>query len=363
MIDTNFREKGIDFSQLTTEPSSVLKRACKRQPRRAHSNKLSSHEQYIYDSLKHYGNEHLYTTTLINNKVHARHAEALYRRTRRLFGINPIIKSAHFKFVSRYGYFEQQDHQIHRKTLRSITIIHSVEATKETAFQRCIELKLLLKSELKKYIGLRMIGSIEVEMFSLKHANAFRRYLLVNGLVSEEAGSCAIYDFDNADPHKFRKLDNCIKLATHASVDLESTESALFLVHFHGLIAPTNVTQLQDVEAALKGVEQWSLVPRQVMLKGIRTPTEKDPRMFLENIKQCCKYATKMGKRQYGRYNYLKYNLDCPNGFDWSSFTSESTNPTMTITPFEVNEIHILTHQLMNTNKQGNGNIVVINNR
>jgi hypothetical protein len=328
---------------------------------------LSPHEKRILDALKDHGNERLYDSTLLNRKVHTRHAKALYQRACRLFGISATIKQPHLNFISKFGYCEQYDHLEHRKTLRWITVIHSVEATKEAALRKCLELKAMLKHELGIFKGLRMIGSIEVEMFPLKLALALRQHLMEESqkiknpvfAFAEAEGSYG----DNAEQNQFRKLDNCIALAKLSMVDLENTQSSVFLVHFHGLIAPVDGHQLMEVRSTIQGVAKWSKAPRQIMIRKMHSPNEKSRKLLTDEIRECCKYATKMGKRQHGRYSYLKYNIDVPLGFELSSLGSNFSNEAIVPTPFEINEIHVLTYQLMNSSGQGNGHTVTVNNR
>jgi hypothetical protein len=339
------------------------KRRYKKRAKRPHGT-LSPHEKRIYEALKHYGNERLYETTLLNRKIHAKHFNALFARSRRLFEISPHAKNCYSQSFSRAGYVESNSHtKALRGRMRWITVIHSVEATKEAALEKCFELKSMLKLVLKRFRGLKMIGSIEVEMFPLNFALAFRRHFFETGFSPEIDKASTENDCESLTQRQFRKLDNCIELATRSGFDPAIECCAVFLVHFHGLIAPINDEQLLKVRTALNGVALWSFNPRQVQLKKMHSPSKKNRRLLVDEIRNCCKYATKMGRQLNGRYSYLKYNLDAPDGFQWSLLGSDFSDQSMNLTPFEINEIHVLTDQLMNSSKQGNGHIVMINNR
>ena len=225
----------------------------------------------------------LANTTLLNEKIHAQHAERMCKKF--MAKVDALKRSIPTNVKNREESIRQR--------CRFLTLIHSVDILD---VERTLEKIKLFKQQIECAIyhskGIWCSGAIEVEVISLE---LMRRVQIENG-VSEQ-----------------RKYDVCQLLSKHLNKS-ERSHSSHFLIHFHGIVFANSKERFQNFETLLKSFRAgnrriWSKAPRQIQLKPISTQFAGNKKSLKANLTDIARYITKGGNDWFAGKAYLQYKL------------------------------------------------------
>lgn len=230
--------------------------------------------------------------------------------------LTPEIHKAHAKrLTDRYlrGWTKIQDKavqgwkklplQIRRATIqptaediaaaqyRFLTVVDSVTAVDVGAgLKAAIKLKDKLITTASAVKGITLLGSLEVEVVSMRLMREFRR-------------------LDQTTDSEYRKLDVCEGLAQSLKGTLYGQEESLFLVHFHGVVTANKLEQFEAFYERMRKVKAWSIAPRQLEMKAMSRVYAGRSKSMEQNLRHIATYITKGGNDWCANKAYLRYKI------------------------------------------------------
>ncbi len=225
----------------------------------------------------------LATRTLLDEKVHAEHAERMSTKfiakaDALKKSLPPIVKNKESAVTQR---------------CRFLTLLHSVEVLDvETTVAEVKRFKQLLECAIYQSKGIWCAGAIEVEVVSLE---LMHKVQTENGL-SEK-----------------RKYDACQLLSKQLKKS-ERVHVSHFLLHFHGVVFASHEDRFREFESLLKNFKVnnkriWSKVDRQILFKSIAKQFAGKKKTLNANLKDIARYITKGGNDWFAGKAYLQYKL------------------------------------------------------
>lgn len=178
---------------------------------------------------------------------------------------------------------------------RFLTVVDSVTAVDAGAgLKAAIKLKEKLITTASAVKGITLLGSLEVEVVSMRLMREIRR-------------------LDQTTDSEFRKLDVCEVLAQSLKGTLYGQEDSLFLVHFHGVVTAQKPEQFEAFYERMRKVKAWSIAPRQLEMKAMSKVYAGRSKSMEQNLRHIATYITKGGNDWCANKAYLRYKIGFEN--------------------------------------------------
>jgi hypothetical protein len=236
--------------------------------------------------------------TLLSPEVHKVHAKRLADRyLRRWSTIQDKAVEGWQKLPSqvRRATIKPASDGVATAQYRFLTVVDSVTAVDAAAgLKAAIKLREKLITTASGVKGITLLGSLEVEVVSMRLMREFRR-------------------LDQTSDSEYRKLDVCEALAQNLKGSLYAQDESLFLIHFHGVVTAKKPEQFEMFYEMLRKVKAWTIAPRQLEMKAMSKMYGGRSKSMEKNLTHIANYITKGGNDWCANKAYLRYKIGFEN--------------------------------------------------